>query len=512
MSREKALKDLIRGGGAVFLTMMVGYVLVFVYKLLLSRGLGPSDFGLFEMAFTILNIAVVFAGLGLFSGIKRYFPSYDASGESGKIKGYYRLVVWFQFVAGVVVSLALALFARSITSFFGFDDVFVSMLYVVSFAVLFKVFTKSFYNVFLAYKKVLIGKGGREVVENVVLVVGAVVIVWFDLDVFWTSVLLLLSFVFAVLYYLIFFGTVRKRFKDAVAEYEVKRWVKYSLPLLFAGIISYVLSWTDNFVIGRFLTSEDLGVYAIAFSVAYYVFLGSKLFSSVFLPVLTDFYENKRNEFIELFMVLRRWAMMFSFVIGAVFIVYAEYVLRFVFGEAYVDGALSLQVLTAFFIVATYFYYSSKLLHLEEETDKILYGDVFVVVINLALTIYLVGLFGIVGAAIGSGFSYLLLRYVFHLYSKRFVRFSNDYVFLFKMVFVSFFSVLVTFYVTRTLFDMVDIHFLFFIGLSGVLYALLLYLGLYMLKVFKEGDMIILDEVTNQTGIQLEWVKQWLLR
>ena len=510
MSKNDALKGFVSGGGAMFLALFVAYILTFFHKLVLARFFGSSAYGLIEMAITVLGVLTVLAGVGLYSGFIRFIPLYKD--EIEYVKGYVYSVTKIQIISSVVFSIVLFFSAPLITSFFDFDQVFTQILYLIAIALPFHVFIKSFIRLLLAYKKVMISRIGKDIIFNVIMLVGILILAYLEMGVLYVAGLMLVAYFVTFLYYLYFYQKTKKKFQTNKKKYEIKRWFKYSYPLLFAGLIGYFLNWTDNFVIGRYLSSSELGIYAIAFSVAFYLFVASKLFEGIFLPILTEHYETNLKKFKEIFETIRTWTVLFSLIVGSVFILYAEQILNLLFGQEYVAGATSLQILAAFFIVANYFYFSSKLLHLEDQTKKILYGDIIALALNLTITIYLVNLLGIVGAAIGSGFSYFLIRYIFHLYSKKYVKFKHDYKHIIKSVIATFSAAIISYFASNLIMSYFNVHLIIYAGIAGILYGLLLLLAIRYLDMVKKEDFIIIDMIEDYTKLNLNIVRKILVR
>lgn len=511
MEDERALKDFIRGGGAVFLTLSASSILAFLYKLILARGLGPSQLGLFEMSFTILGLISTIGGLGLASGLVRFIPYYRLKSKE-HLSGFLRAVIIIQLVTSIIASLLLVLFAEKITIFFGFPELFTKVLYIIAFALPFRKFCAIFAKTLLGFKKVMIAKIGKDIIKKVVLLIGALVILFFELDIFAIAIFIVLSNFLAFVYYLYFFIPLSQKIKTKKRKYEIKRWIKYSLPLVFAGLMGFFLKWTDNLVIGRMLDESDLGIYAVAFSVAMFLFMGSRIFSGIFLPIMTEYYEKDKKHFEKIFITIRNWTMLFSFALGSIFILYANNILLFLYGSEFTDGASSLQVLAAFFIIANYFYFSSKLIHLEEQTQKILYGDILTLIINVSVTIYLVSQIGILGAAIGAGLSYFIIRYYFHIQSKKYISIKHDYIYLLKSIILTFTAGFISYSITSFIHAMFPVHFIFYIAVAGFFYSILIVLGVRYIGILKEQDLLIIETVEKYTKTNLNILKKLLFR
>ena len=504
------VKTLIRGGGAIFLALTFGYVITFFSKLILSRYLGPSGFGLFEMLTTILGICSVLGGMALYSGINRFIPLYTAKEEYGKVKGYLRLVTILQIIGSFVVSVSLFFLAPTITAFFDFSSPFEDMLRVLSLTVPFYVFTKSLSTTFFAYKKALVGKAGTQVVESLVTLLGAVLLWYLSLDVYYTSFIFLASWGSTFLFYIYMYKQ-DPHLQEVEPDYSgVKRWMKYSIPLLVSGLIGFILNWTDNFVIGRYLSETELGVYGIAFSISFYIFSIPKLFTEIFVPVLTELYETDKSKFNKIFKQIQRWTLLFGSIIGIGFIAFSTEIITILFGQAYSGGGTALAILAGLFVVASYFHFYGRILILHDDTQYILYAQLLAITINLGLTIYLVNLLGITGAAIGSGFSYLFIRFLFYLRSRKHIKISLEPKKNIRNV-VYVLGAMSTAYLTlHVLILPLNLPSLLYVGLGGIIYAGILLLIMKKTSMITQEDLVILEVIEEQTGIDLEKVKQWL--
>lgn len=508
---KDALKSFVSGAGAIFIIMFVAYFITFLYKLIISRYYGPSDYGLYEMGITLLGLFSIIASLGLRASFIRFLPEYK-NNKKEYSNGLIKSTFIIHLISSLLFSLFFIMFAQSITNFFGFPNKFKYILYIISFIIPIKVFRDNFTSILLSYKKTLISKSGSQIVYNICLIIGALIIFFFKLDILYLMVFLFFSYLITLIYYFYHYKKISHKFKTKSKKYEIRRWLSYSLPLLFAGLVGTIIGWSDNFVIGRILTQSEVGIYSIAFSVSYYLFIGSKMFSTLFLPVMTEHYNKNKKLFKRLFMTIRNWSILVSLSIGSVFILYANQILYFVFGSEYIEGASSLRVLSVFFIITNYFFFSSYILNLEEDTKKILYGDLITLILNLTITIYLVLEIGILGAAIGSGLSRLLIKFIFHLLSKKYVKIPHDLKYLTKSLILTFPSALFSYFVTNAIFRYSSIHFSLYVIFAGLIYVSLLLIGARYLSIFNEKDLVVIEMIETYTKLNLNFLKDFLIR
>ena len=84
---NSGISKVARGAGIIFLGAFVLYIFRFCYKLLVSRYLGPEDFGLFSLGLMIVNISSLLATVGLNNGIVKFIAHYNGLGDKERVKG-----------------------------------------------------------------------------------------------------------------------------------------------------------------------------------------------------------------------------------------------------------------------------------------------------------------------------------------------------------------------------------------------------------------------------------------
>ncbi|MEM4755592.1 MAG: oligosaccharide flippase family protein, partial [Candidatus Woesearchaeota archaeon] len=289
MTDEKhlnALKELLHGAGISFLLGMIGYILMFFFRIIAANYFGPSEFGLYEMAMTILGIVVIFSDLGIKSGIQRYIPYYLEKKESTLLRGYLKFIIVLPLLFSIIVSISLYILAEKITLFFGFDNSFTLFVKIISFSIIFKILYEIFIHILVSYKQIYKAVVSYNIVERTILLVGIILIVYYKLSLFSLMVLTLFSSIISFLLAGYFVSKLQFKIKGK-AKYEINDWLKFSFPLIFTGVLAYLLNWSDNFIIGKYLTATEVGIYGIAYSLANYLNFIPGAFLGLFLPIVT---------------------------------------------------------------------------------------------------------------------------------------------------------------------------------------------------------------------------------
>ena len=477
--------------------------------MILARAYSPADYGLFEMYMTILGFTTIISGMGLFSGYLRFISYYKTINKDSYIAGFEKFSFLLQLGMSIIMGLIIFTFANKITFFLEFRPVFKKMLKLLSFIIIFKTINRSFGYLFIAYKRNLIAKSGSQIIENLLMILGILLMHFFNLNIFYITIVFFGALLVETIFYFKYYLKVRVLVDKC--KYDFKHWSRYCFPLLFDGLLAFILSWTDNIIIGKFLNETLLGYYGVAYSFAFYIFFVTQLFSPMMMPILTEFFEKDKDSFGSLFTRVRIWAFSFSLILGLIFVFSSEAIVRILFGKQFINAALPLSILAIFFTLSSYFDFSRHILNLNDRTKNIALMELFVVIVNIILSVLLIEPYGISGVAFSSGFSFFLFRLLLHLQSKRYYKYNNNILSFFKIIFVilaSFFLSLLAANIISRYFRMNDFFVLFLLGLF---YCLFLIFLSKINHIFCKDDLIFIEVIEKYTKFDLKWLKQWMI-
>jgi len=126
---------------------------------------------------------------------------------------------------------------------------------------------------------------------------------------------------------------------------ETRALVRYGVPRVPAALLAQLLFWTDFFVVSRYVTKADLGVYAAAVRVAQALVLFLIAVNYMFSPFVADLHARGERERLDgLYKTLTRWMVAGSLPILLVLLILPGPVLS-VFGGRFATGAAALRIL-----------------------------------------------------------------------------------------------------------------------------------------------------------------------
>jgi O-antigen/teichoic acid export membrane protein len=126
---------------------------------------------------------------------------------------------------------------------------------------------------------------------------------------------------------------------------EVRELVRYGAPRAPAALLSQLLFWTDYFVLSRYVTSAELGVYAAAVRVAQSLVLFLTAVNYMFSPFVADLHaKGERDRLDSLYKALTRWTLAGTLPLLLLLLIVPGPVLL-VFGGKFESGTTALRIL-----------------------------------------------------------------------------------------------------------------------------------------------------------------------
>ena len=397
MEYKRVFKD-----GIHLLAGKVGTVIIsLVDIMLLARILTTEQMGKYSLFLMIVNLALVVGLNWSDSSIVRHGREEYIINKKINQSFWARI---YLFVPVLILFTALfIIFSKKITSYIGIDSklIYLVILMFVLNGVL--NFINYIYQSTDRMKKsayVLLSQKVLYLICLATVLLGA-----FKANLTIILIMVNVSFLLAVLLNIITFDFDKIRPYTFNKEYFKKIWA-YSWPQLIGFPGLYVINYIDIFVIKKYLTLQDVGIYNIAYSGFMNVTMLLMIFYTVFMPLIVEYRTQKKHHMIKDYVRRMPLFLMIWTVMVFIGLFLSKYIIPLMFSAKYAGSVPSFNIL----LIATIFYFASiYLLPLVNAFDFILYSQIFNLIkagVNIVADFILVPKIGIIGAAYGTMMSY----------------------------------------------------------------------------------------------------------
>ena len=406
-----------------FLFRIGGYI----YKVAMANLLGPSGYGILSLTWPLQNFLIMIATAGLPPAIAKHVSEYYAKDDTEMVKAVVDISIRMMIALGLIFSVVIFILAKPIAiGLFNKPEAIIPfqlIALITPFSVIVGALRGTFQG-FYQMKNILITRA-FELFFMVIVAVGLVFGGFYVAGaVVGTAVGFMMAMVAAIY---LFQRDVRgklnpqrkllsrsRRQLTAYDKYKVaKMLIFFSIPVVITGIAELALYDTGTLVIGHYMASSFAGYFNVASTVARFPLIISMAVATSVLPAAAEAMSLNNHDLLRTY-ILQSFRYV-SFVVMPLCvgtIVFAAPIISLLFGDAYLPGSASLQILAAGMLFFTLYTISSSIAQGLGRPRLPMYVLIFGTVIDIVLSIILVPSMGINGAAIATTVSALILMSV----------------------------------------------------------------------------------------------------
>lgn len=229
------------------------------FYLLLARTLGPTEYGLFYLAITIMSVVAFVADLGLGQTLVRFV---SANRTNNKYLPYVNLALRIKLISGLLMIIIFGLFSPLLTKYVFHQPALSTLLPLVGIGILSQLLFSLPVAVFQGLQKFWIWGGFQVGTNTVRLVLILPIIFFFKLSAFQAMAIFILSYFLGVG---VSWFLLDKKFLSArTTILETKSFWDFNKWTAVTGFLLALSTRVDIFLSARFLSLAQVGVYSLA--------------------------------------------------------------------------------------------------------------------------------------------------------------------------------------------------------------------------------------------------------
>lgn len=403
-----SLLKIVKESGINFSGSLVGMLLNYALLMIITRFLGPEEYGTFVLAQSIINVSLIFVLFGTPKALDRFIPFYNAAGEQGKIKtliyGILKLALILSLSVGVICFIGSGFLSRflfknpslpSVLQIMALSLPMLAFLQIVSSA--FIGFKELRYQVYIRQLALPLLKVGFGVT---VFILGYKLLGWTWAYVFSLVGSSVLAFWFFKRRISCMLSKVNKK---AISFREI---VSYSWPLSVNNIILIFLGQVGFLFLGYFRPSAEIGVYRIYIYLVSFLGLVLSSFAQIYKPVISELIsKGKLEEVGRIYKRVSKWIFLINSLGFLVTVLFGPPIIKILFTKSYLVAPTALLILAAGSFLNSSFGPEGMTIEAFGNTKLSMLNAVIMLGINLALSYLLIPQYGIIGAAIATASS-----------------------------------------------------------------------------------------------------------
>ena len=398
------LKRITKGGSLVLMSTLAKMGLVFVSEVIIIRYLSTKEFGLFSLSFAFANILAVFSTLGMAAGLPAYISHQLAQKNYAKVRAVFFVSLKISISISIVVALALYASAEFISQQLLNEPLLSEGIKVFAFIIP----LIALINLLTSHMRSIQQVGGKVYYKDILRPFLATVFVLFVIVMRLSFRWLLFAYAasFLITCIALFFYTKEKYFDEIPTSPPAavtKEVLKFTMPLLGTGLIAQLIMWTDTLILGWFHSAEVVGLYNGATRIGQVATLILTSMVFLYMPIASRLYSlNDERNIHVVYATITKWVFILTLPFFLCLFGIPESVLGIILGSQYVEASHALQFLAFGFFVHILLGPNAQTM-IAYGKQKINFISLFVgLLLNVVLDIFIIPIYGIVGAAVAS--------------------------------------------------------------------------------------------------------------
>lgn len=416
-------KQIAKGGGIYLMGGMIGKVVTFALHILLGRVLGASTYGLYALGFSITGIAISLASLGLQNGIVRFGAIHIGQGNEVRLKRTILTAFTMSMFSSIVIATMLFLLSEPISTRIFKKPELTFVLQIFSISIPFYIFFQMSASTARAFRRMDYDTGLINVLRPLLnfLFVFAAFLLGYRLEGAVMGVLLSAAVSSLIGIYVVVkvFPEIKENIK---LNFYDKSLLKFSLVIMFVGLIYFFVLQTDRLMIGYFMATSDLGIYTAASTISLQLMLFTTIFMGIFSPIVSDLSHRQKTEYLnKVLSITTRWSFSFTLPFLLIVLLFPSELLG-LFGHEFQTGANILVILSIAQLAITTAGPSGLLLQMSGRQNIVFIDTLITLIMNFSLNYWFIQEYGIFGAAIATSISLIFLSTL--IFSQNFLIFK----------------------------------------------------------------------------------------
>lgn len=385
------------------LKMSIGFFVI----MLLTRYLGPSNFGLLSYSQSFVGIFVAFATLGIDVILVRELVKNEIDSEK---------LIGTAIVMKLIAS-ALAIIIIFIINYNIEDKQSVLLINVIAITLVFQSI-----NTLDTYFQANVLSKYSVIANLIAFVLSSTVklsLIFFEAELIYFAYALVFDSIMIAIGYIYIYTQQKEslfslKYDKKVAVYYLKK----GWPLMMVALAAFVYTRTDQIMIKHLIGNKAVGNYAAATRISELFYFVPLLISQSVFPKLIEMKQRSEKEYFNLLEKLYKILIWSAIPIALFLFTFSDLIISIIYGEEYAQASGILSILAFGIIFNAIGTITTKVLYIEHYERKYLYRSILGVFVNIVLNFWLIEVYGVQGAAIATLITLFMMFYIYDIFDK----------------------------------------------------------------------------------------------
>ncbi len=407
--KKAGAHSLIYGMGMSF-TAISSILLVPLY----TKSLTPADYGIYSLISIIASLLFFLYDFGMINAVFRWYYQYSPD-QSHLRRRVISTALLFLFGLALFFTILLWVFAPFLSRVVLHSDKFAPFIRLMLLGVFLQSLTWVPLSLLRIKEKVLTFTS-ITVLGMIVMVIANYLFLSMGRGIGGIYEAYIIAYIFVgVFLYL-------KTHQNYAIEFsltELKGMLKFGVPYLPVLFFSWMIDFSDRYLLGRLSTLQEVGLYSVGYKLGQVMYMVEKTFLIAWIPLMLSIYQQHKDKAQHIFGGVFTYFSVAIFILALSISVFSSEIIRIFTSPAYYGAAAVVPwvafayLLSGIYIFMLSGFIISKNVYLQ---PVILFLSALV---NIGLNIVLIPKFGMMGAAYATVVSYLIVAVFTTVFSQK---------------------------------------------------------------------------------------------
>lgn len=429
LSSDKNLKELLTGSVITFTLKILGLILGYILVYVISKKNGSAGVGYYSLIIQSLVLLGMVASMGTNVSVLRYIGQFNHDSKKGQLRILYRKILSLVFPISLIFGAVTYLLAGDIAQHVFKNEKFKEGIEIVGIILPFFTMNAIGIEYIRGLKKLHISEFIRTVSQPLIILV--CIFIYWNQDI--TDVQIIYFLMTAIVINSVLSnGTIvnylRKTKRSEKSVLTHKGLFKVSFPMMIGTLSTFLMSSLSLFVIEYFEPTEKVGIYSVAFRLSQMITLILVVVGTVVAPKFSELHwSEKKEELQHVLHISAKLTFWTSFSISVLMILLSNWVLG-VFGEEYLEGQWTLIILIGGQLFSAASGLVSLMMNMSGNQSTLRNIALLSLGALVVLSIFLIPIYGILGAAIAFTFAMVTRNLLCIIYVHKKLRLRTYYI------------------------------------------------------------------------------------
>jgi O-antigen/teichoic acid export membrane protein len=412
-----------------------------IISIWIARQLGPTNYGIFSLVLWLTGTISWLIGMGLIHAVTKFIAEGKGKADHKNLTPILLYVLKIEIIISLITTLILIFLKTSIADYF-FSPNESFYLFIAALGLLPGIITAIFSATIEGIQKFEYFTYANLIISPLSFSAKIIVLLLGFGITGLLIVMLSFSFVNVLFYFIVlknegFFKSGDKGTIDATLRQRIQQYNKSVIAILLCDKIIWDKS--ENFFLGRFCTSQEIGFYNLGYNVAQrFISILPTTFWRVLFPAMSSYFgSGNKRKMRRLFFLSTRYLAFITFPVGVAGIILSYQIIHYLYGHEFIGAQRVLQIIFASSVISTLSNPASAVLYGFDKQSFIYKFGSLLAIINIGLDLLLIRRYGAMGAAICYGITTIIGSVGGLLYTCRSMRLRYPVVSIAKITFAT---------------------------------------------------------------------------